>query len=224
MSRLKAGCCKMNKENKKIVIYGDSISTTEFGGGGYQQYLEKMIKDCEIYNFAVSSSGLTAGTPDSLVKLLDCEDKLIENSDIVIIWHGTNDWYWGSELGNSDSENENCFYGAIKSVIKKIRSKSPFSKIVWLTPLHRFQAPDGCKKCEEAFVNKNKAGNTLEDYCDAIISMSKRLSFPVIDMRTLTNFNEFNASLYQPDNIHPSKEGYSIISKILSNFIGLYFM
>ena len=42
MSQLKAGCCKMNKENKKIVIYGDSISTTEFGGGGYQQYLEKM--------------------------------------------------------------------------------------------------------------------------------------------------------------------------------------
>lgn len=201
------------------VIYGDSISTTEYGEGGYQSLLQSELGIEKIYNHAVSGSALSENTPDNLVSILQDTSNLHSDAELVIIWHGTNDWYWGVPLGKPGSKNLSEFFGAAEFAIETIRKSSPKADIIWLTPMYRFQEPFNCNIAAEAWENKNKAGFTQAQYAEAIIYLSKKYCFPVLDMRTLTNFNKYNADRYLPDNVHPSREGYMRISKIISSFL-----
>lgn len=213
----------MSRKIKTAVIYGDSISTTEYGNGGYEKMLKDRLNIDTIYNHAICASGITNTTPDNLVSLIKDDNNIHPNADLIIIWHGTNDWYWGSRIGTMGNTNENTFIGAINSVIQKLRKACPLADIVYLTPLFRYQNADQCELISEAYVNPNKEGFTLEDYYDVIIEMSKRLCFTTVDMRTFANFHYHNASEYLPDFVHPSKKGYEKITDILCNHINLLF-
>jgi len=214
----------VERKTDTIVIYGDSISTTSFGGGGYEKLLKDNLNTKKIYNHAISASGMAKPTPGGLVTLLEDEKYLHKDADLAIIWHGTNDWYWGAELGEAGKADENTFIGALEISVRKIREYTPQIKIIYLTPLYRCQVAVGCTELGEAYINKNIVGNTLKDYYDAITEASKRLCFPLVDMRTATNFNTCNSSVYMPDDVHPSKEGYEIIADILSNSIKLLYL
>lgn len=210
---------------KTAVIYGDSISTRNYGNGGYEQYIKHELGLDVIHNHAISASALTDGTPNNLIRLLDDESMLHPDADLVVLWHGTNDWYWGAPVGNpmsGDLENESTYVGALNHAVRKIRAAAPQAKILCLTPLWRLQAPDGCETVAEAWINSNKIGATLRDYCHTLQEMSQLLCFPVLDMRSLTNFNEFNHPVYQPDMVHPSDAGYRVIADILCGFIKTY--
>lgn len=202
------------KKINKIVIYGDSISTREYGEGGYEHFLAENF-GAEIVNYAVGASGLSQTTPDSTVSLLMEHKNIHEDADIVIMWHGTNEWYWGSEIGDISDEGADTFYGAVHNAVKYIREKSPHALFVWLTPIYRLQNPDGITTVGNAYEIKNKAGNTLEDYYRAIERASVRYGFPIIDMRRLCGIHETNHSLYLEDCVHPNRAGYERISRIL---------
>jgi len=210
---------------KTLVIYGDSISTRNYPNGGYGQCLQQQLGLETVYNHAIGASALTDGTPNNLIRLLDDESKLHADADLVIIWHGTNDWYWGAPVGDiagGDLENEGTYVGALNHAIRKIRTAAPQAKLICMTPIWRYQAPDGCTAAAEAWSNPNKIGATLRDYCNALQEMSRLLCFPVVDLRTLTNFNEFNQPVYQPDLVHPSDAGHQVIADILCAFIRAY--
>ncbi len=207
---------------KTAVIYGDSISTADFGNGGYGKLIKEKLGIETLYNHAISASAMTDGTPNNLIRLLDDEANLHSDAELVIIWHGTNDWYWGAPIGEyheNGRQDENTFIGALVNSVLRIRKCAPTAKIVYLTPLWRYQNPDRCDKVAEAWTNKNAVGLTLCDYYNAIIDMSRLMCFPVIDMRTWTNFNRSNHSIYQPDLVHPSEEGYKIIADIICGHI-----
>ena len=198
-----------------MVIYGDSISTTEYGGGGYEGKLKKLLNCPVVYNYAVSGSGLSAATPDNLVHLLKDEKSIHKEADLIILWHGTNDWYWGAELGEAGMNDQQTFIGAYESVIQRLRDACPQAEILCLTPIYRYQAPDQCSRIADAYENKNIAGHTLKDYYDAIIELSERFSLLLMDMKKLTGFNEKNRLEYLVDNVHPSSKGYDIIARVL---------
>ncbi len=145
------------KERKKIVIYGDSISTCLFGGGGYAGYLKEKFS-AEVLNYAISGSGLSLATPENTISILREDKNIPEDADLIIMWHGTNDWYWGSTLGTPESSDSNTFYGAIKEAVERIRKKAPNAVMVWLTPVFRYQMPDGGTREGKAYETKNKAG------------------------------------------------------------------
>lgn len=213
----------MSHSIKTAVIYGDSISTTEYGEGGYQELIKKALGMETVYNHAVSASGLSASTPNNLFSLLKNPQNLHSDADLIIIWHGTNDWYWGTPIGEMDSEDPTTFIGSAKYAIETIRKAAPEADIIWLTPMYRFQEPFGSAILSEAWENKNAAGCTQADYEKAIIDLSKKYCFPVIDMRRLTNFNSHNASRFLPDNIHPSKAGYIRIAKIIASHVKMLY-
>ena len=48
-------------------------------------------------------------TPNSLISLLENQENLPKDADLIIIWHGTNDWYWGAPLGDIDSLDDSTF-------------------------------------------------------------------------------------------------------------------
>lgn len=203
------------KDINKLVIYGDSISTMNYDCGGYGRFLGEML-DCKITNHAISGSGLGKNTPCSMVSVIDNPENLHSDADIIIVWHGTNDWYWGTPV---QGDGNDCYDGGLRYVIEKLRNNSPDADIICMTPIFRLQAPDECDECCEAYDNPNKIGFTLKDYIDTLLEMSGKLCFPVVDLRTLTNFNAYNAYKYLPDNIHPSEEGHKRIANILANFI-----
>lgn len=205
----------------KAVIYGDSISTKNHGKGGYEALIKEKLKISEIINLAVGSSGISRTTPNSLAGLLENEANIHKDADLIIIWHGTNDWYWGAPLGELESNNDSTFYGALKSAVNKLRKLCPKAVIVFLTPIFRCETPDKCAVKKEGYVNKNSVKLTLKDYYDALINASVVWGFSVIDMRRLTNFHYYNAERYFEDYVHPNEAGYKVIADVIASNIDL---
>lgn len=205
----------------KAVIYGDSISTRNHGNGGYEALIKEKLNIKETYNYAIGSSGISRKTPNSLISLLENQENLPKDADLIIIWHGTNDWYWGAPLGDIDSLDDSTFYGAIKEVFSKLRKYCPNGIIVYLTPIFRYEVPDKGSIKRDAYVNNNSVNLTLKDYYQAIMELSVVLGFSTIDMRKLTNFHYYNAEKYFEDYVHPNEAGYKRISDIIVSNISV---
>ncbi len=203
-----------NRDIKKIAIYGDSISTTSHGDGGYEGILKKSLCLDHIYNYAVSGSGLSLHTPNSMASIVQ-GDNIPEDVQLILIWHGTNDWYWGTELGSPMDKEANTFWGAISFVLHRLRSKLPTAKIAWATPIYRKEAPEGSNTSGNAYQSQNAVGHTLLDYYEALEKASKIFGFYLLDMRRLSNIHGENAHLYLEDEAHPNRAGYELIHEVL---------
>lgn len=188
----------------KILLYGDSISSGTHGDGAYHSYLERML-DSKITNRSIGSSGLTKATPNSMMEQLEKFGD--DDYDIVLIWHGTNDWYWGSELKTFKSDMEEA--------IEIIRKRNPFSEIVWVSPIFREEAPYGTTEKKEANFAPNKAGATLLDYVAVIkeVSIEKHVRF--FDLDSLVQITKYNSEIFLEDGVHPNKLGYERIARAL---------
>ena len=161
---------------KTIAIYGDSISTGTHGEGGYEAMLKSSLSLEKVYNFAVGSSGLTRKTPGGMLEVLD-KNPVPEDAELFLIWHGSNDWYWGSGMEE--------FSHGVKEAVNRLRAAAPTAELVWVTPIYRFECPDGMAQAGEAYELSNKNGYTMLDYYEELERSSKRLGFPLIDMRRL---------------------------------------
>ena len=204
---------------RTAVIYGDSISARQYGAGGYEALIKQELSIDVIHNHAISASGLAEGTPDCLVRLLEDPSKLHPEAELVILWHGTNDWYWGVEAGDPESRDSTRFAGALRNCVGKIRSVSPGAVIILLTPLWRYQAPDGDKIPGDAWLLPNRAGTCQKEIYDMVFEMGRRLNIPVLDIRKLSGIGRHNWEQLLPDMVHPSEEGYRIICRFLCDFI-----
>lgn len=223
-SQAKRGIFMQRRNYGKIrtaVIYGDSISTRNHGAGGYEELLKEEMGIQTIYNHAISSSGLCTETPDNLVDLLEKEGRVHPEADLIIIWHGTNDWYWGADVGRKETKNTSTFLGALCHIVKILEKSCPTANLVWLTPIYRCEAPNGLEVAGEAYVTPNLVGKTQKDFTDALIEASGELCFPVIDMRRLANINAANAQVYLEDGVHPNRQGYLRINDILCTGLDL---
>lgn len=132
---------------KTIAIYGDSISTGTHGEGGYEAMLKSSLSLEKVYNFAVGSSGLTRKTPGGMLEVLD-KNPVPEDAELFLIWHGSNDWYWGSGMEE--------FSHGVKEAVNRLRAAAPTAELVWVTPIYRFECPDGMAQAGEAYELSNK--------------------------------------------------------------------
>lgn len=204
----------MDLRGLKLAIYGDSLSTGTHGEGGYEEKLKGSLCLSEIYNFAVGSSSLSKGSAGCMADLLE-EGRLPEEADIILIWHGSNDWYWGVPLGTMDDKKPDTFNGAISFVIDRLRMNFPKAIIIWVTPIFRMEKPDGIETAGDAFRTLNKNGSTLLDYTETIQRASLIHGFPLIDMRRLSGIHLYNSDYYLEDGVHPNRNGYELIHRIL---------
>ena len=189
----------------RILIYGDSISTGTHGDGAYLKALAEAF-NAEIVNRAVSASGTAENTPSSLLSQLEVYDD--READIVLIWHGSNDWYWGTEERN--------FRAAIEKAVSTIRSRNPFAPLIWFSPLvYRFECPDEGDKAGEATETKNKAGLVITDYLKILEDEARRQGFSYADISSRVQINKYNAEVYLEDGVHPSRKGYDIIQNAI---------
>ena len=205
-----------------VVLYGDSISAEE----DYTQLMQKALGARFVFNHAVGSSGLSSHTPDNLIGILKKKEALHPQADLIVLWHGTNDWYWGAPLGAPKDTCPETYCGALRQAVASLRCISPRANIVSMTPLPRWQEPDGIPASpapRDGYFVRNRAGHTLAEYEAALLSCSRELCFPVIDLRTLMNLHPGNASLYLKDGIHPNRRGYEVLTRIASAQIRLWY-
>ena len=164
----------------------------------------------KVYNFAVGSSGLTRKTPGGMLEVLD-KNPVPEDAELFLIWHGSNDWYWGSGMEE--------FSHGVKEAVNRLRAAAPTAELVWVTPIYRFECPDGMAQAGEAYELSNKNGYTMLDYYEELERSSKRLGFPLIDMRRLCGIHRDNAGIYLEDRVHPNRAGYHRIGAVLDREI-----
>ncbi len=203
-------------EMNKMIIYGDSLSTGTHGNGGYLEAVRMALHIKEIENHAVGSSGLCEGTPNHMLGILQSQVGKTEGmgADLVLVWHGSNDWYWGVE--------QMAFREAIPRAVHCVRQRNPQALLVWATPIFRYETPHQGKICGNGFFTENAVGNTLEEYAQSIRQMGKRLGFPVIEMGISVGIHAENEKHYLEDHVHPNAEGYQKIARVLTAEIEKY--
>ena len=202
---------------RNLFIYGDSLSTGTHGDNAYLDAIKSELGIEKINNFAVGSSGLTEHTPNSMMSILRNQmqdfSQISDTPDVILIWHGSNDWYWGSPMGSYDDES--TYRGAIRFVLDVLRKQYPEALIVWPTPIFRLENPDGSTCVDDGFINPNKNGDTLADVTNVLHEASVRFHFPIIDMGALVDIHLYNQEKHTEDRVHPNASGYKKIARAL---------
>lgn len=190
----------------RLIIFGDSISTTNFSGGGYEKMLCDKLNVSHVENHAQNAAALSEGYPFSVVEQVQ-NAEAEAGVDCVVVWAGTNDWFYGIPLDTLDR--------SLKKIKYLLAEKYPYAETVLCTPVWRFSERADTEKKTVADKTPNPAGLTLDDYRRKIANAD----FCVCDMNKLLGVNGENHAVLLRDGVHPSKIGYTKIAEILGNFI-----
>lgn len=166
--------------DKKWVSYGDSNTLI----GRWQPTVISKLGLNHI-NMGVSSSTIVDYSTWAVPMCSDERLNEIPNdTDIITILGGTNDWVGHKPLGTIDSVNKNEFYGAYKYIIESIMTRIPNARLLLLCP--------GYSSYTQTTGEKNNIGLTIRDYGNAIKEIGEYYNLPVIDLLSLMGVNKFN--------------------------------
>lgn len=203
--------------NKSICFMGDSI-TYGLNGSTHEQ-TEKpyptIIKDnsnCISYNYGINGStlgGVNTGSNNPMIERI----KNIPNSDIIVIFGGSNDFGSGVAipLGTSSDKENTSFYGSLDIMCNYLLNNFPTKKYCFITPLRRGSSN-----------YKNNFNNSLDQYANAIIQKCKEYCIPYLDLYNFYGFNTYNSSIVAnivTDSVHPNQIGYNILADKIQSFL-----
>lgn len=207
----------MNLQGKTAIFLGDSITQgiyyTETDNGEFQCY-EMDIKYCDvacqisganIKNYGISGTCICPDTVQLPEQAFIKRYMQMDDADLVCVLGGTNDFGTDVIIGNLDDTCENTFCGALNNLCEGLRKKYNGKTIVFITPLYRV-------------CGKNKNGNILADYRDAIVQIAgEKFGFNIIDGLSLgLEKNTENLKELLPDGLHPTPPAHEIIGKNLA--------
>lgn len=170
------------------VAIGDSITylnehPDETGNRVTKGYLTRVVE--KIPNIHYTNQGHNGWTA---VQIANEIDKLgLEKADVYSIFLGTNDWWRGLPLGSfSDYENNTgnkTVNGAFRTIVNKLRSLNTNAKIILITPMQRVDFVYINNFKNNAFGSyKDKNGQQLEQFSEAVVAIAKFENFPVVDL------------------------------------------
>jgi lysophospholipase L1-like esterase len=183
-------CIFFSFSDKEItwVAIGDSITylndhTSETGNRVTKGYMTKVIEKLPyIHYINQGHNGWTSGEIASEIEKLG-----LVKADVYSVFLGTNDWWHGRKLGTlNDYKNNtgnNTVYGSFRIIVDKIHSLNSTSKIILITPMQRTDFVYINDMKNNAYGSyKEKAGQTLAQFAQAIDSIGKFEHFDVIDI------------------------------------------
>ncbi len=203
-------------EGKTILIDGDSIQASH---GKYLTVALERLGAGRIENHARIGAflGNKATDPNSVYfRMRGMTAEQIRSFDCIFIAAGTNDFGAVTNVGKvrvGDPYNfapkvtTTC--GGLDMIIRKIRSASPETKIIVITPLYRYKGwvefpIPAVTNCDEL---KNRWDKTLADYRNAIAMTA--LKYPgvsVIDGKQLMTLEEAHSLDCTVDYLHPRSD------------------
>ena len=152
---------------RSAVFVGDSITAGSGTTKIYYSFLEEALGFDSVTAMGVGGSCVSAysdyGTGN---QPLINRYETIPSADLIVIFMGTNDYGHETPLGTVEDTEDGTFYGALNTIIPDLVAKHPSSKIVFVTPLHRYGFGTS-KILETAFTYDsipNGVGASLGDY------------------------------------------------------------
>ena len=145
--------------------------------------------------------------------------------DGVTVAGGTNDYTASVPTDNIENlEDTTTYAGALRYGMKLLMTKYPHLKVLLCTPMYRFWRDSEGNVIDDSDT-REYAGQTLPDFVEKAKEVGKELKIPVLDNYFELGINEFNRTLYFPENdgTHPNptgnrKLGYKIGSALISEF------
>lgn len=215
MKEILFGCERY--KNKTINCLGDSI-TSDYSddNSSWVEMIHRALPVKKINNYGIAGTTVAddCERDDCFVKrFLDMDN----SADVIIVFGGINDFNRSIPLGDLSSTKITEFYGALKILCRGLIKKYPESDIFFITPMHAFGFKD-----YPHWNTKNKAGNILREYRNAIINVCEYYSVPVLDLFSSSGITpdvSENKELMLPDGLHPGKKGRNKIARKILNFL-----
>lgn len=177
-------------QEKKITwtAIGDSITylndhTGETGNRITKGYMTLVVE--KIPTIRYINQGHNGWTAAGIAEKI--QDLGLVKSDVYSIFLGTNDWWSGRKIGSMEDYTNNTgiqtLFGSFRIIIDRIRSLNPDAKIILITPMQRNDFVylfDFKNNAHGSYKEKN--GQTLEQFANAIAAIGKRENLKVVDL------------------------------------------
>ena len=170
------------------VAIGDSITylnehPNETGNRITKGYMTRVVE--QLPNIHYSNQGHNGWTAVKIAT--EIENLGLVKADIYTIFLGTNDWWGGKPLGVfTDYQNNTgnqTVYGSFRTIINKLRSLNENAKIILITPMQRVDFVYITNFKNNAWGSyKDKNGQFLEQFADAINAIGKYEKITVVDL------------------------------------------
>ena len=204
-----------NLKNKKILVYGDSISQN-----GYFQNMIKLYFNCNVVTNAIG--GTTIGyLGDSSFSSDTRIEQLPSDADYVLIMGGTNDWN-RIEIGeidfSSDTIDKTTLKGGLFYTIKGIQEQCPNAIIVVCTAIG---GRGNSTTSTHLYPLLDRFKQSTLDIRNAEIEVANIANVDVCDTWSC-GINGFNRTKYISDTVHPNTEGYILLGSYIINYLKKY--
>ena len=210
---------------RSAVFVGDSITAGTGTTKIYYEYLKETFGFRSVTAMGVAGSCISAASDygQSNQPLINRYQN-IPSADLIVIFMGTNDYGHETPLGSATDTQDGTFYGALNVIIPALVDKHTASKILFVTPMHRYGFGTS-KILGTQFTSDdlpNGVGAALGDYVDALKTVCAKNGVSVIDLYTECTLDPSDTSVrsaYMPDGLHPNAAGHEVIAGIMESHL-----
>lgn len=147
---------------------------------GYMTRVKEALPDIDYINQG-HNGWTSSGIANEIEKLG------LVKSDVYSVFLSTNDWWSGIPKGNlSDYEmntGSKTLYGSFRIIINKLKGLNPKADIILITPMQRTDFVYLTDKKNNAWGSyKDKSGQSLESFANAILEIGKKENISVVDL------------------------------------------
>ena len=176
------------KKEISWVAIGDSITylnehREETGNRITKGYMTRVVESLKHIRYTNQGhNGWTSGGIANAIGKLG-----LEKADVYSVFLGTNDWWQGRPLGAiTDYKNNtgnNTVYGSFRIIVDKLRSLNSNARIILITPMQRTDFVYINDMKNNAYGSyKEKNGQSLEQFADAIKAIAMQERFYLVDL------------------------------------------
>ena len=210
----------MELKGLKINILGDSITEGVGASERSKRYANvfEELSGAKVNNYGIGGTRIArqhtpSANPRHDLCFLDRASEMDEGADVIIVFGGTNDFGHGdAAFGCFTDRDEYTFYGAMHSLILRLKRRFPDAEIVFMTPLHRATED----------VPKANSGKVLKDYVDAMREVLEYYAIPTLDLYSVSGIQprtEDGLDGMTTDGLHPNDKGARRIAERLYGFL-----
>lgn len=213
-------------KKKKIACLGDSITEgVNANGWQWHRYIDKYFKEngveTTIVNLGIGGTSVCTSSyvTASLQPFVNRLNTIPTDTDVIVIFGGTNDWGNNATLGTISDSGSSSFYGAYKYMLEWFANNRPNAKILTITPLKRYYRGN-TSTWTNAQTTRNNKGQLLQDYVRAVKEVSEMYAIPCVDLHNESGLNpvlEIVRTKYMGDGLHPTAEGNKKMYPIILN-------
>ena len=177
-----------SKKTITWVAIGDSITylndhkeeTSNRVTKGYMTMVTEQLPNIQFTN--QGHNGWTSGGIAENIEKLG-----ITKADVYSVFLGTNDWWQGRPVGSledyKNNTGNNTLMGSYRIIINKLRSLNSDAKIILMTPMQRADFVYIADNKNNAWGSyKEKNGQRLAQFADAIIAIANYEHFSLVDL------------------------------------------